>query len=352
MNPSLEYSMIQSVAHDGEPANVVTLCNEQGLSITLMDIGATWLSCQLSIDETETRELLLGVSSIEDFYKQECYLGVTVGRYANRIAKGQFVIDGKQYQVSTNQAGNCLHGGEVGFDKRRWKIAEQTNDKVIFALRSEHGDQGFPGNLDVSVTYQLLADNSVLIDYHANTDSATPVNLTNHAYFNLGNGEDDCKQHRLLINAEQYLPTSEMGIPLDKPIDVVDTGFDFRLMKSISKDFLSDEQQVLARGYDHSFVLKPDCLAGEKAAEAISPDNKVKLSVFTDKPAMQLYTGNWLAGNPNRKGERYQNHAGFALETQFLPDSMNHLEWNQPSCILQPGEQYHFSTRYQFELIG
>lgn len=351
MIPSLEHTLTQTVAHDGEPAKVVTLSNELGLSIAVMDIGATWLSCRFTIDDNETRELLLGVSSIEDFYAQECFMGATVGRYANRIAKGQFEIGGQRYQVNTNQAGNCLHGGEQGFDKRRWTIAKQTQDSVTLTLFSADGEQGFPGNLDASVTYQVLADNSVSIEYQANTDAATPVNLTNHAYFNLNNGEQDCRQHKVFINADQYLPTNEVGIPLDKPIEVTDTGFDFRTAKLIASDFLADKQQVPAKGYDHSYVLNSCCLEGEKAAEVISPDGKVQLSVYTDKPAMQLYTGNWLAGNPNRPGQVYQDYAGFALETQFLPDSPNHPEWDQQSCILQPNEEYCFSTRYQFERL-
>ncbi|MCL9781412.1 galactose-1-epimerase [Vibrio sp. S4M6] len=351
MSLILEKSMTQTLAHDGAPAKVLTLSSDAGLSIVIMDIGATWLSCQLDVDESEKRELLLGVSNIDDFQNQECYLGATIGRYANRIEQGRFQIGDKTYQVDTNQAGNCLHGGRTGFDKKRWTLVEQTRNKAVLTLSSPDGEQGFPGNLAVSVTYQVTSDNTVDIRYHATTDSPTPVNLTNHAYFNLSAGETDCRTHQVRINADQYLPTNQNGIPLDKPVSVEGTGFDFRQSKTLAQDFLLDDQQNIAKGYDHSFVLNPVCRQGEVAAQVTSPDGKVQLSVFTDKPAMQLYTGNWLAGTPNRQQGKYIDYAGFALETQFLPDAPNHPEWQQPSCILKPGEVYQFSTQYQFKTL-
>ena len=302
---------------------------------------------------------------MEDFATQQMFLGATVGRYANRIAGGRFSIKGDTYQVDTNQAGNCLHGGADGFDKRRWTIAELSDDKVVMSLHSPDGDQGFPGALDVSVFYQVTADNSVEIHYYATTDKATPVNLTNHAYFNLNplnldraqdsvnTNQENVLGHTVEINAEQYLPTNAVGIPLDKPVTVSDTSFDFRQPKTLRQELLSDAQQQAAKGYDHSFVLQPQCRQGfgdgEKyAAKVISDDQRVTLTVFTDKPAMQLYSGNWLAGTPNRCGGQYADYAGLALETQFLPDAPNHPEWQQPECILQPGNEYRYNTRYQF----
>lgn len=302
---------------------------------------------------------------MEDFATQQVFLGATVGRYANRIAGGRFSIKGDTYQVDTNQAGNCLHGGADGFDKRRWTIAELSDDKVVMSLHSPDGDQGFPGALDVSVFYQVTADNSVEIHYYATTDKATPVNLTNHAYFNLNplnldraqdsvnTNQENVLGHTVEINAEQYLPTNAVGIPLDKPVTVSDTSFDFRQPKTLRQELLSDAQQQAAKGYDHSFVLQPQCRQGfgdgEKyAAKVISDDQRVTLTVFTDKPAMQLYSGNWLAGTPNRCGGQYADYAGLALETQFLPDVPNHPEWQQLECILQPGNEYRYYTRYQF----
>ncbi len=220
---SLAQTMTQTPAYDGQPANVVELVNSAGMRITLMDIGADWLSCVVPLKDGEQREVMLGVNNMDDYRKMESFLGATIGRYANRINKGQFVIDGTQYQVATNQAGNCLHGGPDGFDKRRWVISEQTPNKVTFTIASADGDQGFPGNLTASITYQLSDDNSVLLTYTAQTDKTTPVNLTNHGYFNLQGAtpQGDIRQHRLQINADAYLPTNEVSIPLRKSLAMI-----------------------------------------------------------------------------------------------------------------------------------
>ena len=212
---SLHQSMTATQAYDGQSAQLVTLSNVHGMEVTFMDIGATWLSCILPV-KGNRREVLLGVNSMENFDKQASYLGATVGRYANRIANGRFKIDGKTYKLETNQAGNTLHGGPNGFDKRRWSITEQTEASVVFSLVSVDSDQGFPGKLNVSVRYELTEDNRVSIEYTATTDKATPVNLTNHAYFNLLGAEagHDCLSHIVSINASQFLPTNSVGIPL------------------------------------------------------------------------------------------------------------------------------------------
>ncbi|WP_354623469.1 galactose-1-epimerase [Psychromonas sp. MME2] len=352
MENSLIQTMTQEVAFDGLPAKLVTLQNKNGMSVTFMDIGATWLSCTLPIDN-ERREVLLGLATMSDFKKHSSYLGSTIGRYANRIAKGMFDIDGLHYQVAINQAGNTLHGGRDGFDKRRWNITHQDASTVGFSLVSADGDQGFPGNLQVSVCYQLSDENTLLISYQATTDKATPINLTNHAYFNLLGAESglDCKSHILSINADNYLPTDGDGIPLGHPVSVQANSFDFRQAKAIASDFLKGEQQSLAKGYDHSFLLNQDSQNGACAATLCSPDKRITLKVFTNKPAIQLYTGNWLAGTPNRSGGEYMDYAGIALETQFLPDAPNHLEWAQPSPLLAPGETYRYQTAYQFTLL-
>ncbi|ENG7518348.1 galactose-1-epimerase [Vibrio harveyi] len=350
MTEPLTITMTQQAAFDGEPAKVVELKNNTGMSVSFMDIGATWLSCRLPLANGELREVLLGVGTMGSFMHQQCYMGVTVGRYANRIANGLFEVNGEAFQVSTNQAGNCLHGGEEGFDKRRWNIESQSKQQVTFSLLSEDGDQGFPGNLEAHVTYTLTDDNQVSIAYFAKADKATPVNLTNHAYFNLLGAEADldCRSHRLTIAADQYLPTNEVGIPLGTLQDVKGTGFDFRNEKPVSEHFLQDEQQIAAKGYDHCYLFDAHRDVSKPVARVVSPDGKVHMSVVTNKPAMQLYTGNWLAGAPNRRGGEYQDYAGLALETQFLPDSPNHTEWGQPSCILEPEQAYRFSTTFHF----
>ncbi|NOI64880.1 galactose-1-epimerase [Vibrio sp. 99-8-1] len=342
--------MEQEAAFDGQPARLIRLENSVGMSATFMDIGATWLSCTLPVNNLD-REVLLGTSTMADFEKMSAYMGVTVGRYANRIAKGQFSIDGQPYQLEVNQAGNTLHGGVTGFDAYRWAVEKQAADFVQFSLFSEDGDQGFPGNVTCSVRYTLTDDNEVVIQYLANTDKATPVNLTNHAYFNLMGEESgvECTSYSLQINAQHYLPTDNVGIPLGDLMPVEGTSFDFQQLKTVNSDFLADEQQKNAQGYDHSFYLNSSCYKGDCAAVVTTEDSSVTMKVFTDKPAIQLYTGNWLAGEPNKNGGRYQNYAGIALETQFLPDSPNHPEWQQQSCILLPEQEYRFKTIYQFE---
>ncbi|MCD9491908.1 galactose-1-epimerase [Photobacterium phosphoreum] len=350
----LHQSMTVDMATDGLPAKLITLVNQNGMSVTLMDIGATWLSCcvPVAVDhQTVYREVLLGVSTLNDFYQQQAYLGATVGRYANRIAAGKFNVDGENYQVSTNQNGNCLHGGETGFDKRRWHMQQLNATEVQFKLLSADGDMGFPGNLQVVVTYTLTENNELTIRYSAETDKPTIVNLTNHGYFNLLGVDSghDCLSHQLTINADHYLPTDQRGIPCGDFNAVEATSFDFRQPKAIHQDWLIDADQQQAKGYDHSFVLHPDvCRATTACATVIAADGSLTMDVLTTKPAMQLYTGNYLAGCPNRIGGEYADHSGFALETQFLPDSPNHPEWQDNDPILRPNEHYHYLTSYRF----
>jgi aldose 1-epimerase len=353
---SLFDSMTAKAAFDGRPAQLFELQNKYGMRIVLMDIGAAWLSCKVPV-EGECREVLLGQSNMTDFQQQQSYMGVTVGRVANRIAKGQFSIAGTAYQVDINQAGNTLHGGITGFDKRRWTAIDNRDENNVensieFELVSPDGDQGFPGELTVKVKYQLTDDNAVVISYSGNTTQATPINLTNHAYFNLL-GTDSGQlalTHSLSINSDAFVPTNEVGIPTGEWLNVKGSNFDFTTEKRIDQDFMLDTQQQGAKGYDHAFVLAKSCLQGALAATLTSPDNLISLNVFTSKPAIQVYSGNWLAGTPNRMGGEYQDYAGIALETQFVPDALNHPDWDHPSTILQPEAMYQQQTRYQFNL--
>lgn len=342
-------TMTQEAASDGRLAQLFELKNENGMRAVFMDIGATWLSCKVPV-KGKLREVLLGQSTMAGFKKQASYMGVTVGRYANRIANGKFKIDGTKYQVDTNQAGNTLHGGTEGFNQRRWSVIEETPNSVEFNLVSPDGDQGFPGELTVNVKYLLTDDNQVVISYNGRTTKSTPVNLTNHAYFNLLGADNEylALDHILSINASEYVPTTDVGIPKGLWKKVKDTNFDFSDPKVISQDFMLDKDQGNAKGYDHSFVLDKTCTKGECAASLTSPDSLVTMHVVTTKPAMQLYTGNWLAGTPNRVGGEYQDYSGIALETQFLPDAPNHPEWDHPNSFLTPEETYRHSTCYQF----
>ena len=349
-----QYSLMTDKPYsDGLPAKLVILENKQGLCVTLMDIGATWLSCIVPV-KGEEREVLLGVNSLADFESQTAYLGSTIGRYANRINGGTLKIGSESYQLDTNQNGNTLHGGSQGFDKRRWQIAEHTPNSVLFNLTSIDGDQGFPGTVSVGVRYSLTDNNRIEINYSGSTDRPTALNLTNHAYFNLLGAEsgNDCLSHRLIIASEVYLPTNEVGIPNAQLTDVANSPFDFRVKTTLGDQLqwwnkANPHDQMV--GFDQSYLLSKDADSDlEPAATVLSPDGLITLSVFTDKPALQLYTGIWLQGPPNRSGDYYGNSAGLALETQFLPDSPNHPEWI-PSCILKPEDEYCSTTSYQFD---
>lgn len=357
--PDLRLSMTRDPAPDGRPATVITLRNTNGMQVVVMDIGATWLSCRVPLAGSGSRELLLGQSSMPDFLRQQAYMGATVGRYANRIAGGKLHLAGRDIQLSLNQGKHCLHGGREGFDRRRWEIEAQSADSVTFSLYSPDGDQGFPGNVQASVTYTLTADNQVVLRYRARTDQATPLNLTNHAYFNL-QGADvpsvetqgaDARAHHLYIAAEQFLPTSADGIPLGDFADVRQTGFDFTQRKCIHEDFLRDLQQQQVRGYDHSFIFAPSRGKRQPVAQLISADGRVQMSVLTDKPALQLYTGNWLGGTPDRRGGHYTDFAGVALETQYLPDAPNRPQWGRDNGILAADQEYSSCTTYAFTFV-
>lgn len=348
-----ENQMMQGKGTDGKPAKLFVLTNSQGTQVTLMDIGATWLGCKVQIDGAP-REVLLGVNSMSDHLKQEAYLGATIGRYANRINKGRFTLGERRFRTSVNQGENTLHGGKDGFDKRRWQVAYSHEQRIVFTLESPDGDQGFPGYLLVKATYELADDNTVSVAYQAVTNKACPVNLTNHAYFNLDGESDEqtCLSHQMQIIADQYVPNDEVGIPLGRFNSVSGSGFDFRQPKRINNDFMLDKQQQLASGYDHAFILDPDRNAQAIIASVISSDQRVQLDISTTKPAIHLYTGNFLAGVPNRQGREYNNQAGFALETQFVADAPNNPYWTQPSCILEAGQTYKHKTDFRLTVFA
>ncbi len=333
---------------DGQPPRLVELAHASGVRLSLMDWGATWLSCRVAVDGFE-REVLLGYAGLADYFNQTAFLGATIGRYANRIRHAQFACRGRVIHLTPTAGGHQLHGGPQGFDRRRWRIVEQGAEHVVFGIESADGDQGFPGNLSATVCYRLHADRRIGMEYSATVDAPCPVNLTNHAYFNLDGSATDVRQHELQIQAHRYLPIDQGLIPLGQLAPVEGTSFDFTRRKSIARDFLADSQQHLARGYDHAYLLDDECRQmATVAATVVSADGRLAMDLYTTKPALQFYSGNYLAGIPARAGGQYAANAGLALETQFLPDSPNHPEWPQPDCWLQPGETYRHTTVLAF----
>ncbi|WP_312242231.1 galactose-1-epimerase [Pantoea sp.] len=339
-------SDVESRAPDGQPWRITVLRNRNGMVATFMDWGATWLSARVPMLDGSVREALLGCATPSDYLHQTAYLGATVGRYANRIAYA--CLEEAGIALAANQGAHQLHGGPEGFDKRRWQILSQSESEVHYRLDSPDGDQGFPGTLIVDLRYQLDDDNCLAIQYQARTDKACPVNLTNHAYFNLDAHHGDARQHRLQLRADRYLPVDSDGIPNAPLKAVTGTSFDFRQPKVVAQDFLADDDQKAVKGYDHAFLLNAAGDDGQPAAQLWSADGKLQLRVSTSAPALQFYTGNYLEGTRAREQESYTAFQGIALESEFLPDSPNHPEWPQPSCWLQPGETWRSSTRYRF----
>ncbi len=336
------------LAPDGLPYRLLTLRNSAGMVVTLMDWGATLLSARVPMRDSSVRETLLGCASPEQYLEQTAFLGASVGRYANRIAKSRFELDGVSYALLPSQGENQLHGGPDGFDKRRWRIAQQNDGEALLTLHSADGDQGYPGNCETSVHYRLTEDNRIAIEYRATVDKPCPVNLTNHAYFNLDGDCSDVRNHKLQLLAQTYLPVDEMGIPQEGLKAVAGTSFDFRTTKAIAQDFLADDDQRKVKGYDHAFLLDAQGDLSQPAAHLWSADEKLQMTVYTTAPALQFYSGNFLDGTPAREDGEYRAWQGLALESEFLPDSPNHAEWPQPDCILRPGEEYISNTEYQF----
>ncbi|WP_308560889.1 galactose-1-epimerase [uncultured Klebsiella sp.] len=337
------------LAPDGLPWNILTLRNDAGMTVTVMDWGATLLSAQVALADGSVREALLGCATPSDYTHQAAFLGASVGRYANRIANSRFLLDGRTVNLTpSNEAGHQLHGGPDGFDKRRWQIVSADDHHALFSLSSADGDQGYPGNLTATAHYRLTDDNRISIEYRATVDQPCPVNLTNHVYFNLDGVQSDVRNHKLQIFAEAYLPVESDGIPGGNLQSVALTGFDFRTPKMLADDFLRDEDQQKVKGYDHAFLLQAQGDAQVPAAHVWSQDEKLQMTVYTSAPALQFYSGNYLGGTPSRSAQPYADWQGLALESEFLPDSPNHPEWPQPDCVLLPGEEYVSLTEYQF----
>ena len=335
---------------DGQHVSVFTLTNRQGMQVKVLDFGAIISEIHVPDRDGSFADVVLGFDRIEPYLHNSAFLGAVIGRFGNRIAEGRFSLDGKDYQLAVNNPPNHLHGGNQGFHQVMWQAAPFTRDDAVgitFTRSSPHGEDGYPGKLDVTVVYELDNDNALSLRYHAVTDQATPVNLTNHSYFNLA-GHGDILGHELSINADRYLPVDAGSIPSGELADVSGTPFDLRQSTVIGSSIaLPHEQLRIGRGYDHNFVLNQQ--PGHRlnlAATVRDPVSGRVMQVYTQEPGIQFYSGNFLDGSQQGKQGAIRYRGALCLETQHFPDSPNQPHF--PNTILRPGEVYQTETVYRF----
>ena len=340
----------------GEAVSVYTLRNAQGMELRVTNYGGIILSLKVKDRNGRSGDVVLGYDSLADYERSSPYFGAIIGRYGNRIARGRFTLDGTTYTLATNNGPNHLHGGVKGFDKVVWDAAPfDRGDSVglVFRYTSADGEEGYPGTLQTTVTYTLNDRNELILDYHATTDRATPINLTQHSYFNLaGDGKGDILGHVVTLNADRFTPVDSTLIPTGEIKSVTGTPFDFRTPTAIGARIDQDDQQLhYGRGYDHNFVLVKGADRGPTLAARVSePSSGRVMEVRTTEPGLQFYSGNFLDGTLRGKaGTVYQHRYGFAMETQHYPDSPNKPTF--PSTILRPGEQYRSRTIYTFTVL-
>jgi aldose 1-epimerase len=349
-----EEAMDQSVTKpftDTLDKNVISLyrlTNANGMEALFTNYGAAVVSLMVADKNGKKEDVVFGYDSIQGYYNGRAYFGCVAGRYANRIANGQFSLDGKTYDLAKNNGPNSLHGGIKGFDKVVW-TAKQDDGGLTLTYTSKDGEEGYPGNLTVTVRYSLKNDNSLQIDYSAMTDKATLVNVTNHSYFNLeGQGKGDILDHEIMINADGFTPVDSTLIPTGEIRKVAGTPFDFIRPHKIGERIndTSDLQVKYGLGYDHNFALNGEAGKMKLAARVKAPLSGRVMEVHTTEPGVQFYTGNFLNGSEKGKGSVYGYRTGFCLETQHFPDSPNQPSF--PSAVLKPGEQYKSSTIFRF----
>lgn len=334
---------------DGTPVDLYVLTNSRGAVAKVMTYGAILTELHMPDRSGKMDDVVLGFDNLQQYLDGHPFFGATTGRVANRIAKGRFTLDGKTYKLATNNGPNHLHGGVRGFDKRMWKAATAGTaaaPAVKFTRRSADGEEGYPGNLDVTVTYTLTGRNELRIDYLATTDKATPVNLTHHSYFNLlGTRGGDILNHELTLAADRYTPGDKTLIPTGQIAPVKGTPLDFRKPTKIGARIAQAGGEPT--GYDHNFVLNGGGKSLALAARVYEPTTGRVMEILTDEPGIQFYTGNFLDGTlAGKNGVVYTKHAGFCLEAQHFPDSVNHP--NFPSTILRPGQAYRQTTVHRF----
>lgn len=334
---------------DGKATALYTLTNAGGMEVCITNFGGRIVSVMVPDRNGELRDVVLGFDNIEDYMTVPSDFGAAIGRYANRIANGRITIDGVKYRLPRNNFGHCLHGGPNGWQYRNFDVVSTDDRSLTLALVSPDGDENFPGEVKVGVKYTLLDDNSLKIEYSAETDRPTVINMTNHSYFNLsGNPSAPATDHILYINADCYTPVDSTFMTTGEILPVEGTPMDFRTPKSVGQDIEADYSQLEnGRGYDHNWVLNTAGDLTRAAASLYSPESGIKLEVYTDEPGIQVYTGNFMDGTVTGKhGIAYPFRASVCLETQHYPDSPNKPQW--PSVILRPGEKYTSTCIFSF----
>lgn len=350
----LPLSYASAQVEDFDSIQLYTLKNENGMTVKVTNYGAIITSIIVPDRAGKMADVALGYNRVEDYINavDKPYFGAVVGRYGNRIANGQFTLDGETYSLLKNNGENHLHGGAIGFDKVVWEAEyDKTANKISLSYVAQDMEEGYPGNLQINVTYRLTDDNSLVVNYHATTDKATPVNVTQHTYFNLkGEGEGTILDHELMLNAKRYTPVDQGLIPTGKLPAVAGSPFDFTSAKPIGRDIEQDDEQLkFGLGYDHNWVLDKNGQADQLtlAARVYEPTTGRLLEVHTTEPGIQFYCGNFLDGRlKGKSGKPYIHRGGFCLETQHFPDSPNQA--NFPSTILRPGDEYSSQTVFNF----
>lgn len=342
------------VVSDFDNIKLYTLKNDSGMTVKITNYGAIITSIVVPDRDGKPGDVALGYNRVEDYINavDKPYFGAIVGRYGNRIAKGAFSLDGETYALAINNGENHLHGGIIGFDKVVWDARLVGGDDwtgLELSYLAKDKEEGYPGNLNLQVTYKMMNTNDLVVEYHATTDKATPVNVTQHTYFNLkGEGEGTILDHELMINAKKYTPVDSTLIPTGEMPAVAGTPFDFTSAKTIGRDIGHDNEQLtFGGGYDHNFVLDSTGDAMTLAARVHEPTTGRVLEVHTTEPGVQFYCGNFLDGRlKGKSGKPYVHRGGFCLETQHYPDSPN--QPNFPSCIVKPGEEFKSTTIFKF----
>lgn len=330
-----------------------TLKNNNGVEMEVITFGGRITSLKVPNKYGKFENVVLGFNNLEDYLRpDDPYFGALIGRYGNRIAKGKFSLNGDEYTLAINNGANHLHGGVIGFDRVIWEVTPMESENgpsLKLKYLSKDGEEGYPGNLKVTVVYTLTDENTLEVSYEATTDKTTIVNLTQHAYFNLsGDFSKPILDHEITINADNYVPVDDNLIPTGELSDVTNTPFDFRTAKSIGRDIENkNDQLVKGKGFDHCWVLNEQNKGIRWAASAFQTESGRLLEIYTDEPGIQFYTGNFLDGTlPMPNGGTYSHRTGFCLETQHYPDSPNQKDF--PSVVLNPGETYKSKTIFKF----